>query len=192
MLFFAFGGFACFVLAVLFYLWSEDTAMRKELQMIVELRGQIKSCEQKVLAASGTTTFLMNERNKMFLENKELKEEVEKLQDLGAANISTWRELQVRQDAVERHNQKQAFPTSIEVFLVDKPKQAVSKFKPNERGNNETPKPKAQRTDETPKTNRSKAPPKGKAGLGRSYRDVEKGNSGRVPPSSKGNKGLNL
>jgi hypothetical protein len=166
--------------------------MRKELQMIVELRSQIKACEQKVLTASGTTTFLMNERNKMFLENKELKEEVEKLQDLGAANISTWRELQIRQDAVERHNQKQAFPTSIEVFLVDKPKQPVSKSKPNERGNNETPKPKAQRTDETPKANRSKAPAKGKAGLGRSYRDVEKGNSGRVPPSSKGNKSLNL
>lgn len=192
MLYFAFAGFACFVLAVLFYLWSEDAAMRKEHQMIVELRAQVKEAKQKAEAAQASASFLMNDRNKMHLENKELKEEVEKLQDLGAANISTWRELQIRQDAVERHNQKQAFPTSIEVFLVDKPKQPVSKSKPNERGNNETPKSKAQRTDETPKANRSKAPPKGKVGLGRSYRDVEKGNSGRVPPSSKGNKGLNL
>lgn len=182
-LIFAAMGFCFFVFGVLLYLWAEDRSMRKEFQLIGQIKGEVSSLKRDLELKNGTLSFLMTDRNKMFAENKCLREEVEKLQDLGSSNISTLRELSIRQESIEK--QKPTFPSTVEIVFIDKKKEPVSKSKPNERGNNETPK-------QTPKENRSEATSKGKAGLGRSYKDVERANSRRVSPSRERNKGLNL
>lgn len=182
-LIFAAAGFCFFVLGLLLYLWSEDRSMRKEFQMIGNLRGEVSSIKRDLELKQGTLSFLMQDRNKMFTENKCLREEVEKLQDLGSSNISTLRELSIRQESVEK--QKPSFPSTVEIVFIDKPKQPVSKSNQTERGNNETPK-------QTPKETRSQTSSKGKAGLGRSYKDVERANLGRVSPRRERSKGLNL
>lgn len=182
-LIFAGLGFCFFVFGVLLYLWAEDRSMRKEFQLIGQLKGEVSSLKKDLNQKGDTLNFLMSDRNKMFSENKCLREEVEKLQDLGASNISTLRELSIRQESAEK--QKPTFPSTVEIVFIDKKKEPVSKSKQTERGNNETPK-------QAPKENRGKATPKGKAGLGRSYKDVERANSRRVSASRERNKGLNL
>jgi len=177
---FLIAGFVCFVAAVLFYLWADERAWTRDRNMFTEAATEIKALRKELNETKTRADFLMEDRNKMKVENDELKADVEKLHDSNANMISMSRENAIRLDAMSKH--KESLPSTIQVSIVDKRAKPMSQStKQSEGTRNETPKPTTGKR-EAPKEGGTKERTSTKRSpLGRSYRDLEKTNSRRSP-----------